>query len=351
MPDRFANGDPSNDTAGLVGDVLVHGFEPTNKAYHHGGDLIGLRERLPYLHGLGIGALWLTPPFTNRFVQGDGTIAGSSSSYHGYWQIDWDQIDPHLGTEADMQALIGRRARPRHRRVLRHRRQPHRRRDHVRRGLHRLPIADGPPLRDAAGTEFDPARVRRHRRLPGARRRRPRSRTRRRSVPRPTRRSKSPAWLDDVTLYHNRGDSSFTGESDTFGDFFGLDDLFTEHPRRRRGDDRDVRRDHRALRHRRLPRRHDEARRHRVLAALRAGDPRARSGARQARLLHVRRGVQHRSDPAVELHQRRRAGDARLHPERRAAAVRERRRWVDVLAAASTRTTGSPMPTTTRRCR
>jgi len=42
---------------------------------------------------------------------------------------------------------------------------------------------------------------------------------------------KAPEWLNDVTLYHNRGDSTFNGESDTFGDFFGLDDLFTEHPR------------------------------------------------------------------------------------------------------------------------
>ena len=39
-----------------------------------------------------------------------------------------------------------------------------------------------------------------------------------------------PAWLNDVTLYHNRGDSTFAGESSTYGDFVGLDDLFTEHP-------------------------------------------------------------------------------------------------------------------------
>ena len=53
-----------------------------------------------------MGAIWITPTFTNRFVQGDGTIEGSSSSYHGYWQIDWDSIDPHLGTEEEMQAFI-----------------------------------------------------------------------------------------------------------------------------------------------------------------------------------------------------------------------------------------------------
>jgi alpha-amylase len=42
---------------------------------------------------------------------------------------------------------------------------------------------------------------------------------------------KVPAWLNDVSLYHNRGDTTFTGENSLYGDFFGLDDLFTENPR------------------------------------------------------------------------------------------------------------------------
>ena len=42
---------------------------------------------------------------------------------------------------------------------------------------------------------------------------------------------KVPAWLNDVTLYHNRGDTTFTGEDSQYGDFFGLDDLFTENPK------------------------------------------------------------------------------------------------------------------------
>src|SRR5206468_6491733 len=43
--------------------------------------------------------------------------------------------------------------------------------------------------------------------------------------------SKVPAWLNDVSLYHNRGDTTFTGENSQYGDFFGLDDLFTENPK------------------------------------------------------------------------------------------------------------------------
>jgi glycosidase len=46
---------------------------------------------------------------------------------------------------------------------------------------------------------------------------------------------KVPAWLNDPIYYHNRGNSSFTGEDSRFGDFSGLDDLFTEHPRVRQG--------------------------------------------------------------------------------------------------------------------
>src|SRR4029079_6537562 len=42
---------------------------------------------------------------------------------------------------------------------------------------------------------------------------------------------KVPAWLNDVTLYHNRGNTTFSGENSTYGDFAGLDDLFTENPK------------------------------------------------------------------------------------------------------------------------
>jgi glycosidase len=50
-------------------------------------------------------------------------------------------------------------------------------------------------------------------------------------VPKPEARVKVPAWLNDPIYYHNRGDSTFSGESSTMGDFAGLDDLFTENPR------------------------------------------------------------------------------------------------------------------------
>ena len=61
MADRFANGDPTNDTGGLAGGRLDHGFDPTDKGFFHGGDLAGLLDRLDYIEGLGTTAIWLTP--------------------------------------------------------------------------------------------------------------------------------------------------------------------------------------------------------------------------------------------------------------------------------------------------
>ena len=106
MTDRFENGDPANDTGGIAGGPLEHGFLPEDKGFYQGGDLAGLTARLPYIADLGMTAIWMTPPFTNRPVQGLGAVENSSAGYHGYWQVDWSHIDPHLGTEAEMQTLL-----------------------------------------------------------------------------------------------------------------------------------------------------------------------------------------------------------------------------------------------------
>src|SRR3954454_14756151 len=103
MGDRFANGDTANDTGGLTGDRLVTGFDPTAKGFYNGGDLKGLRNRIDYIKGLGTTSIWLTPSFKNKPVQLED---GPSAGYHGYWITDFTQIDPHLGTNADLAALI-----------------------------------------------------------------------------------------------------------------------------------------------------------------------------------------------------------------------------------------------------
>ncbi len=91
MPDRFADGDPSNDQPpGSKG--IYDRNQP--KAYH-GGDLRGIREHLGYLHDLGVTTLWLTPIWKN-----------ADSDYHGYHVVDFYAVDEHMGSMADYQALV-----------------------------------------------------------------------------------------------------------------------------------------------------------------------------------------------------------------------------------------------------
>src|SRR4051794_39112760 len=231
MADRFQNGDTANDTGGLGSDRLVSGFDPTAKGFYHGGDLKGLASELDYIQGLGTDSIWLTPSFKNKAVQLED---GPSAGYHGYWITDFTQIDPHLGTNDDLRALIDA-AHARGMKVYfdiitnhtadvigyqQGARQPY-------------VSKDVSPYRTAAGTPFDDRDYAGRRSFPAL------STTT--SFPytpvlEPGEENlKVPAWLNDVTLYHNRGDTTFTGEDSTYGDFFGLDDLFTEHPRVVRG--------------------------------------------------------------------------------------------------------------------
>jgi len=92
MPDRFANGDPTNDQPA---DAL-NSYNRANPRAYHGGDLRGIREHLPYLKDLGVTTLWLTPVLKN----------GAPQDYHGYGAVDLYAIDPHLGTLTDYQQLV-----------------------------------------------------------------------------------------------------------------------------------------------------------------------------------------------------------------------------------------------------
>lgn len=104
LPDRFENADPSNDRGGIAGDRLKTGYDPTAKGFYHGGDLKGLTRRLDYIQHLGATAIWLGPIFKNKAVQ--GAPGHESAGYHGYWITDFTQVDPHLGTNADMIAFV-----------------------------------------------------------------------------------------------------------------------------------------------------------------------------------------------------------------------------------------------------
>ncbi len=227
LTDRFANGIPANDTGGYPGGAEDHGFDPSRIGYYHGGDFAGLTARLDYLKDLGITSVWLTPPLKNKPVQ------KGSAGYHGYWITDFTQMDPHLGSNDEFRELV---------------RQAHARGLMVYMDIIANHTADviqyrgsvytyvdkkTAPYRDAKGQPFDehaaafngvndpaafPA-------LSAGK-----SFAYQPFVPDAEKNIKVPAWLNDVTLYHNRGDSLFTGENSIHGDFVGLDDLFTEHP-------------------------------------------------------------------------------------------------------------------------
>ncbi|MDJ1114352.1 pullulanase-type alpha-1,6-glucosidase [Microbacterium dauci] len=226
MTDRFANGDPANDTGGLTGDRLVTGFDPTSTGFFQGGDIAGLRANLDYIKGLGTTAIWLTPSFMNKPVQGEGE--NISAGYHGYWITDFTRIDPHLGTNAELEAFID---------------EAHAEGIDVYFDIITNHTADvisyeegeyayidqaTNPYRDANGDTFDPADYAGTDDFPelDAATSFPYTPV----IAEGEQDVKVPAWLNDPTLYHNRGDSTWTGESVTYGDFSGLDDLMTEHP-------------------------------------------------------------------------------------------------------------------------
>ena len=91
MPDRFANGDTSND---VWDDVPINRNEPGGR---HGGDLAGIEQRLDYLSDLGITTIWLNPVLENKMPRG---------SYHGYATTDFYRVDPRFGSNEDYCRMI-----------------------------------------------------------------------------------------------------------------------------------------------------------------------------------------------------------------------------------------------------
>ena len=240
MPDRFDNADPSNDSGGISGGRLLTGFDPSDKAFFHGGDLKGVLRRLNYIQGLGATAIWLTPVFTNKPVQ--GAPGQESAGYHGYWITDFTSVDPHFGTRADLKRLVDAA----HARgmkvyldiVVNHTADVIQYRECGARSCPYRGLADYPYVRhggaggmpingdfmgDDITTDANWSYLTRadYAYTP--------------FVPPAEAHVKKPDWLNDPIYYHNRGNSLFKGESSIYGDFGGLDDVMTEHPRVIRG--------------------------------------------------------------------------------------------------------------------
>jgi glycosidase len=236
LPDRFDNADHSNDRGGLRGDRLHTGFDPADKGFYHGGDLKGVIRRLDYIQGLGATAVWLSPVFRNKPVQ--GATGHESAGYHGYWVTDFTRVDPHLGTNADFAALVAA-AHARGMKVYMDIIANHTA-DVIQfaecQGKSSCPyrsIADYPYQRRGGvdGAAINPGFSGEHEgSVENFARLTDPNYAYTVSVPTAERNVKVPAWLNNPIYYHNRGDSTFKGESAQQGDFVGLDDLFTEHP-------------------------------------------------------------------------------------------------------------------------
>ena len=180
MPDRYKDGNRSNDDG--------PGFNPTNTAFFHGGDLSGLTgtcksgdDGLARIKKLGFTAVWLTP----LVVQQPPTAQGAG--YHGYWGVDFLNVEYHLGSNEDLHKFVACAKRLNLKLIL----------DIV--ANHTGDIIQYQDKK--AYTPTNLANI------------------------------KSPAWLNDLSNYHNVGPMSNCwgeGNCTKIGDFYGLDDLATE---------------------------------------------------------------------------------------------------------------------------
>ncbi len=210
MPDRFHNGDVTNDQGSKTEPLSAGGFDPSHKGYYHGGDINGLQQKLPYLKNLGVSAIWMTPIMRNQAVQ------AGSAGYHGYWILDFNEIDPHLGSNEELKAFIDA-AHQENIKVFfdiitNHTADVIKYSEcHGEDGLQWLVENDTDcPFKSLAqlkaGDGYQTV------------------------IPAGQEQVKSPAWLNDPKYYHNQGDSDWEGESAVYGDFSGLDDVNTNDP-------------------------------------------------------------------------------------------------------------------------
>ena len=258
---------PANDTGGLTGDRLTTGFDPTDKGFYEGGDLAGLHDQAR-LHrgprhdrdladpvvqepaGAGRRARRLAPATTATgsptSPRSTRTSARTPSSRRSSPTRTREGIKVYFDIITNHTADVISYAQQDRTRYIDQ--ATSRTRTRTATSSTSRDYAAAPTVPDAGRRDVLPVHAGRRRQA--------------------EEHVKVPAWLNDPTLYHNRGDSTFAGESTTYGDFAGLDDLMTEHPTVVNGfvDVYD------ALgrpRRRRLPHRHREARELRVLAEVR----------------------------------------------------------------------------------
>lgn len=93
VPDRFSNGNPSNDNTNNT----IEKFDRNLEGGRHGGDIQGIINNLDYIQSLGYTQIWNTPLLENNMEK---------YSYHGYAATDFYKIDPRFGTNEDFKNLV-----------------------------------------------------------------------------------------------------------------------------------------------------------------------------------------------------------------------------------------------------
>ena len=128
LTDRFLNADTSNDHSygrGLQADgkTPVEGLDTyTNPGTFHGGDLKGLTQKVKegYFNDIGVNAIWITAPYEQIHGYTSGNVQSNNAntypdpagggfpyySYHGYWTLDYTNIDANMGDEADFGEFV-----------------------------------------------------------------------------------------------------------------------------------------------------------------------------------------------------------------------------------------------------
>ncbi|WJG09824.1 alpha-amylase family glycosyl hydrolase [Aliiglaciecola sp. LCG003] len=207
MPDRFNNGNPANDNGSSSVEISRGGFIADSPFGFHGGDIQGLEQKLDYLKNLGVSAIWMTPILRNKAIQAGGY------AHHGYWIIDFTQIDPHFGSNDDLKSLIN---------------AAHRKGIKVFFDIitnHTADVIKYEECHDPEGNfqNENTCPYKTKQQVANNNKYTP-------FLPVGTKNLKVPNWLNDPKFYNNQGDSFWQGESAVNGDFVGLDDLNTRLP-------------------------------------------------------------------------------------------------------------------------
>lgn len=109
ITDRFSNGDTTNDVN--YGRIVDYGSEQLNAATFHGGDFKGMLQKAKegYIKDLGVDVVWMTDVYEqiHGWMSGSGAINDFPHyGYHGYYPLDYTQIDKNYGTVEEFRELV-----------------------------------------------------------------------------------------------------------------------------------------------------------------------------------------------------------------------------------------------------